>query len=189
MLLEEVVVGVRDAELLADHQRRHRKRKRGHQVGGLVPGQHRVDVLVHDLLDARLQRLHPLDGELADDAAPGRAVFRRVHRDQRRAQPRAALLAVLEQDREAGVEAVRTESRVVQHRPQVLVPVEHPGALAGVLKFDVVRASVAEPVVARRRRERAGALHRECGLLRLGAAGLGDFGHLNPLWWVCPVTE
>src|SRR5690606_24398048 len=63
-LLEELVVVVRDAEQLADHQRGHRQRQRLHQVDRPGTGEHGRDVVVDDLLDPRRERLDALDGEL-----------------------------------------------------------------------------------------------------------------------------
>ena len=63
VVLEHLGVFVRHAQQLADHQRRHRQCQRGDEVGGLRPGQHRVDVVVGDLLDGRPQTFDSLEGE------------------------------------------------------------------------------------------------------------------------------
>jgi hypothetical protein len=130
--LEELVVVVGHAELLADHQRRHGLRERLHQVGaaGLVR-EHRVEVLVDDLLDAGAQGGEPLDGELAQHRAPGRAVLGRVEGDQRRLEPAVLLDAAAGRVREVRVGAVRGERGVGEHRADVGVPGRGPHLLPG----------------------------------------------------------
>ena len=77
-LLEEVVVGVGNAEQFADDQGRDRQRQRLDQVDrAVVAGEHRVDALVDDLLDAWAQAGEPFDGELADGRAAGARVVGR----------------------------------------------------------------------------------------------------------------
>ncbi len=164
VLLEEVVVAVRDPEHLADHQRRHRQRQRLHQVAGVRPGQQRVDPLVDDLLDPRPQRLHPAHGELAEHGLARRPVLGRVHGDHR------ALVALapepaLDQLREVRVLPVGAEAPVVQHRADVVEPRDHPG-LAAVRQPDPLdRGLLADLLVRRRRREGTRAGHRELVLL------------------------
>jgi hypothetical protein len=91
-LLEISPVGVGHPEQFADHQRRDRQRERRHQVGRAAPRGHRVEVLVDDLHDARLQPLHPPHGELRPEQAAQPGVLRRVQRQQ---LTRARLLPLL----------------------------------------------------------------------------------------------
>ncbi|WP_220448169.1 hypothetical protein [Nonomuraea diastatica] len=70
---------------LADHQGGHRQGQRLDQVDRvLAGGEHVVDEVVDDVLDAGAQRGQPLHGELADQRTPGRGVFRAGHADHRR---------------------------------------------------------------------------------------------------------
>jgi hypothetical protein len=62
--VEQVPVPVGHAEQLADHQRRHRKRERAHQVGRVRASQHDVDEVVDNTLDLRAQLLDLLDEEV-----------------------------------------------------------------------------------------------------------------------------
>ena len=70
------------AEQLADDEAGHREREVGHQVGGRTRLRHRVEVLVDDLGDARLEPPDPLDGELAGEQAPQPGVLGRVEHQQ-----------------------------------------------------------------------------------------------------------
>ncbi|MEV4306444.1 hypothetical protein [Nonomuraea sp. NPDC049624] len=72
------MIGVRDAEQLADDQRRDRQRVRRHQVGRRPGGGHGVEVVGGDALDPRFEQAHPAQREPAGEqpAEPGIAQHR-----------------------------------------------------------------------------------------------------------------
>ncbi len=126
--LEELVIGVRHAEQLADHQRGHRQRERRDQVRGVARGQHVLDQPVHDLLDARAHLLQAGHGELRDQQLAEPAVLGRVHADEAAGDE---LLIGVGVPRVAGVGA---EPGIDQHLPHLGVPgdqpdLAHPGML------------------------------------------------------------
>ncbi len=83
VVLEHVGVFVRHPQQLADHQRRNRQGQRGDQVGGLRTGQHRVDVVVGDLLDGRAQTFHALERERLRQHPPETGVLFAVGSEDR----------------------------------------------------------------------------------------------------------
>ena len=88
-----VAVGVGHPEELADDQRRNRQREAGHQVGRGAGAGQRVQVVVDDLDDARLQSAHPAHRELGGQHAAQPGVLRRVV-GQQVARPVALALLV-----------------------------------------------------------------------------------------------
>jgi hypothetical protein len=127
--LEEVVVGVGDAEQGADHHGRHGQCEGAHQVRRRALGGHRVEPFVHDLPDAWPEFGGPLEGEVPDDHPPLGAVLGVVDAQQGRsavADPGEALGG----GGEAGPVAVGRQTRVGQQRAGGGVPADEPGLAA-----------------------------------------------------------
>ena len=80
--LEVFAVVVGHAEQFADHQRRNRQREVLHQIHWRACTFHRVQLCVDDLDDARLETLHPPDGELGCQHAAQPRMFGRVEAEQ-----------------------------------------------------------------------------------------------------------
>ena len=152
------------AEHLADHQRGHRQRERPHQVDRtVVTGEHLVDGLVDDLLDARLQRVDALDRELADHCAPRGGMVGAVKTDHRRLLLAETLtrVRVVVEDREVLLAPIRAEPAVIEHRSRVLVPGDPPDLLTRSRQRHLADRLLALVPVLGRHRERAAAQARE----------------------------
>ncbi len=166
--LEEVVVGVRDAEQGADHHGRHGQREGGHQVRGRALGDHRVEPFVDDLLDPWPEFDGPLEGEVPDDHAPLSAVFGVVDAEQGRSAV-ADPGEPLGRGGKAGPVAVGRQARVGQQRAGDRVPADQPG-LAAVEEGDAGEGALgAQRVVGGGRVVGAGPALREgdgCGRVR-----------------------
>ena len=171
VFLEESVVFVRDAEHLADHQRRDRQSQRADELGRLGSGEDGVDVIVGDLLDGRAQALHPLEGERLGQHPAVERVFLGVGGEHR---PRAlvdggehALVPV----REPGLAVVDADPGVREQRPRLFVAGDQPRGAAVPDAHPAQRCDGGEFHHLGRRRERApaGALHR---ILRRGRGRL-----------------
>lgn len=83
LALEQLAVGVRDAEQFADRQRGDRQREVLDQVSAAGFGEHGVEVPFDLLADVLAQPFHPPHGELGDDHPAQPGVLRAVELDDR----------------------------------------------------------------------------------------------------------
>ncbi|WP_406136178.1 hypothetical protein [Streptomyces sp. NBC_01089] len=121
VVLEEVMVGVRDAEQVTDRHRRYRQRELGHQVRRSTEGAHPLQRLDHRLLDQRLDPPDVLDHELGRQHPPEAAVRIAVHEYEQ-----ARCVALLRRNRiqhgKPGLVLIGTKSRMPQQLPHVFMP-------------------------------------------------------------------
>lgn len=132
LLLEELVIGVGDAEQGADHGRGQWQRVGAHQVDGGSGRRHAVEQPVDGLLDARAQRGGPFEGEVREQHAALGAVFGVVHAEEREAAPAADGRDARVEHREVGPGAVGGEPGVGEQGPRGGVAGDQPDGAAVV---------------------------------------------------------
>ncbi len=156
--LELLAVLVRDAQQQADDEGGHRQGEVGDQVGGpgrAAPGDHPVQRLVHDLLDAGAHLLHPLDQEVPGDHPAQPGVLGVVEAEEGGVGG-DEFAPPLGEEGERGPAGVGAEPAVREHRTDLLVAGDQPAGGA-VREFGAAdRAGARGLGVGGRRRERAG---------------------------------
>lgn len=158
MVLEHLGVLVRHAQQLADHQRRNRKRNGGNDIRGLRAGQHRVDVVVGDLLDRRAQTLHPPEREGLGQHPPEPGVLLTIGGEHRPGPLVHGRQHAFVPVREAGHPVVDADPRIREQLAHLLVARDEPGRTAIPDPHPRQRPGLGQRHDVRRRGERAARL-------------------------------